>query len=207
MMMVAIDNAQVYLPIILLGAISGQDFVAPFFAAGVAYAFLTPVTYLGMTVLNLIAGKKSFDLHGQRGQFYLVATLGLAVCVGLMSYFVGWPFVKYFYPEDAPATFKFFHWFAIANGCASVRSMMRPIGLKFARLWTVVILSGITLAVQVVALAALIPLWNDWGAAVGLAISSAVGMVIWLIIFEQFRRRPATPAEIATAVSVESPAE
>lgn len=202
-MMVAIDNAQVYLPIILLGAISGQQFVSPFYAAGVAYAFLTPVTYLGMAVLNLIAGKKTFDLHGQRGQFYLAATLGLAVCVGLMSYFVGWPFVKYFYPEDAPATFKFFQWFAVANGCASVRSMMRPIGLKFARLWTVVILSGITLAVQVVALAALIPLWNDWGAAVGLAISSAVGMVIWLIIFEQFRRRPASIAEIASGDSME----
>ncbi len=204
-LMVAIDNAQVYLPIILLGAIAGQNFVSPFYAAGVAYAFLMPVTYLGVAVLNLIAGKKSFDLHGQRGRLYLSATLGLALIVGVLSYVVGWPLVKYFYPADAPVTFTYFHWFAVANGCASVRSMMRPIGLKFARLWTVVMLSGITLAVQVVALVALIPNWEDWGAAVALAISSAVGMVIWLIIFEQFRRTPHSIAE--AAASLDSGAE
>jgi cation transporter-like permease len=80
--------------------------------------------------------------------------------------------------------------------------MMRPIGLKFASLWTVVVLSGLTLLVQLIALGVLIPLWNDSGAAIGLAISSAVSMVFWLGIFEQFRRRPPAPAEIAAAGEV-----
>jgi hypothetical protein len=203
-LMVAIDSAQVYAPIILLGAISGQASVSPFYAAGVAYAFLTPVTYVGQAVLNLVAGKKTFDMHGQRGWYYLVTTLGLAAMVGLLSYFVGKPMVSYFYPGDAPVTFTFFHWFAVANGCASVRAMMRPIGLKFARLWTVVLLSGLTLLVQLIALGALIPLWSDKGAAIGLAISSAVSMVFWLGIFEQFRRRPPAAEEIAAAGDIAS---
>lgn len=188
-LMVAIDNAQVYLPIILLGAIAGNNAVPAFYAAGVGYAFLTPVTHLGQAVLSLIAGKKSFDLHGRRGRLYLGATLGLAVAVGLTSFVIGRWFILYLYPLDAPETLRFYHWVAIANGCASVRSMMRPIGLKFAPLKSVVRLSWITLTAQVVALVAFIPRWEAAGAAGALAISSGVGMVIWLTIFEQFRHQ------------------
>lgn len=191
-LMVAIDNAQVYLPIILLGAIAGAQAVPSLYAAGVGYAFLIPVTHLGQTVLTLIAGKKTFDLHGSRGQLYLYASLGLAVLVGVLSYAIGRPLVQFLYPADAPTTLRFYHWIAVANGCASVRSMMRPIGLKYAPLRSVIRLSWITLAAQVVALVAFIPRWQASGAALALAVSSAIGMVIWLVIFEQFRRAPTT---------------
>ncbi|MDZ4781755.1 MAG: hypothetical protein SGJ19_15995 [Planctomycetia bacterium] len=197
-LMVAIDSAQVYLPIILLGAMAGQNAVPAFYAAGVGYAFLTPITHLGQAVLSLISGKKTFDLHGRRGRIYLATTLGLALAVGLTSYIVGRWLAEYLYPLDAPETLKFYHWMAIANGCASVRALMRPIGLKFAPLKSVVRLSWITLAAQVVALVALIPFWQAAGAAVALAISSAVGMVIWMVIFEQFRSGAASAAEIAS---------
>lgn len=200
-LMIAIDGAQVYLPIILLGALAGKAAVAPFFAAGVGYAFLVPVTHLGQTVLSLISGKKSFDLHGQRGRIYLATTLCLSVGVGLASYAIGGVLINIFYPADAPTTMTFFHWLAVANGCASVRAMMRPIGLKFAPLGSVVRLSWITLATQVIALVALIPLWQAAGAAVALMISSFVGMLIWLVIFEQFRRRGAGGAEQTNSVN------
>ncbi len=196
-LMVAIDNAQVYLPIILLGAMAGKNAVPAFYAAGVGYAFLTPVTHLGQTVLSLISGKKSFDLHGRRGQIYLFTTLGLAIGVGVASYFIGAWLIQWLYPDDAPTTMTFYHWMAIASSCASVRAMMRPIGLKFAPLTSVVRLSWITLAAQVIALVTLIPRWEAAGAAVALAISSAIGMVIWLTIFEQFRRRGPTFSETA----------
>ncbi len=200
-LMVAIDNAQVYLPIILLGAMAGKSAVPALYAAGVGYAFLTPITHMGQAVLSLISGKKTFDLHGRRGRMYLATTLGLALAVGLTSYIVGRWLVEYLYPLDAPDTLKFYHWIAIANGCASVRALMRPIGLKFAPLKSVVRLSWITLAAQVVALAALIPLWQAAGAAIALAISAALGMLIWLAIFEQFRRGTAIAAEVATDVA------
>lgn len=193
-LMVAIDSAQVYLPIILLGAMAGKNAVPAFYAAGVGYAFLTPITHLGQAVLSLISGKKSFDLHGRRGRQYLGTTLALALAVGLTSYVVGRWLVVFLYPLDAPATLKFYHWIAVANGCASVRALMRPIGLKFAPLKSVVRLSWITLAAQVAALVTLIPLWQAAGAAVALAISSAIGMLIWLTIFEQFRRGDTAPA-------------
>lgn len=200
-LMVLIDNCQLYAPGLLLGAMASESEVTLLKVASVGFSFLVPITNLGQTMLNYLAGEATFDFRGKVAKRYAQASLAVAVAVGLLSYFVGAAMIWFFYPADFVDVMKFYHWFALANSFASVRSLMRPLGVKFASLSTIVKLSAVTLAVQLISLVALIPTWKAAGSVMAMAIASGVGMFVWLWIFAQLKGKAADASGAAADAS------
>lgn len=186
-----IDQAQVYIPRLLLGVL-GEDFrdVGALYAAtAVGVIFVFPVQMLSQLVLSLLGGKSSFVLRGRRGWQYLVLTLVFSVAVGLVTYFAGRWLVRVLYPAQAQTALSFFHYIALTNGMLAVKQMIRPVLLKYAWLSTTVLWSGVALAVQLGAIFLLVPRYQADGAAMAMAISGFVGAVIWVAYFLRTHHR------------------
>lgn len=184
------DQAQVYASRVLVGVLNGGAEVAVLYAGtSIGNLFVFPVGLLGSLLLSLLASQTTFSFAGRAGRGYLWFVGATAVGVGVLSFVIGRPLIRALYPELAPATMTFYHWLAFANGCSSVRLLMRPVAVKFAEMPQVVLLSSITLFVQLGALAVLVPIAAARGAAIALALSSALAAVLWLLYFARLGRQ------------------
>ncbi len=184
------EQAQLYASRLIVGIAAGTADVAVFYAGmSIGNLFVFPAGQLGKLVLSLLSGQSQFVLGGSKGRTYVAAVLGLALAVGAASYLLGGWLVRTLYPDLAPETMKFYHWIALANGCTCVRVLMRPVAEKYGALSRVVLLSVIAVLVQLGALVVLVPMAQARGAAIAVALSSALAGALWLVFYAQLRNR------------------
>jgi|GEM_PF-2746127 len=186
-----IEVSLAYAPRIALGALRGEGEVTELVAGtAVANVFVMPVSMVGGLVLSLLAGKTTFALAGRRGHLYVAASVAVALLTVFVSDIFGRLLLSFLYAEVAPDTLKFYRWIALSNGCGAVIVLMRPVGLKYARVRTVAALSGSSLGLQGVGLAILVPRLGAAGAAQALLLSSALSMLLWLGCYLRLMRNP-----------------
>ena len=187
-----IDHSVVNSPRIVLGALRDSTAVTELFAGtSMGNLFVLPIGIVGVLVLSLLSSKQDFALAGRRGSLYLAGCLCTAVGVGCASFLIGRMLVVWRYENVSEATLTFYHWIAVANGCAAVIVLMRPVALKYARIRVVAALSVTTLGLELLMLLILVPLAGARGAAISLAISTGVSMTMWLGSFWLLRRQAA----------------
>lgn len=185
-----IEQLLLYGPRLFLGVLgdSPQEITKLFAATSIANLILLPVTLLGGVIQNYLGAKKSHSLHGRVGSQLMQLTLLSGFGVSILTYAVGYVLIPKLYPNISEIVLGFYGWIAIANGMATVRSILRPIAVKFAPLRRVVSMSSATLVIQIVCLAALIPWYQAAGAAAGMAMAALSGMVVWLYVFHLLRQ-------------------
>jgi hypothetical protein len=195
-----IEQLLLYGPSLFLGVLgnSPQEIVKLFAATSIANIILLPVTLLGGVIQNFLGAKKSHSLHGRVGSQLMQLTLLSGVGVSILTYAVGYVLIPKLYPNISDVVMGFYGWIAIANGMATVRSILRPIAVKFAPLQRVVGMSSLTLAIQIVCLVALIPWYQAAGAAAGMAMAAFSGMLVWLYVYHLLRQegQQLPPAEL-----------
>ena len=183
-----LDQTQVYASRIILGALGGSSQVATLYAGtSIGNMFVLPIGLLGNLIMSLLAGQTSFIFLGRRGKIYLAFITAVSLAATVISYFVGTPVIRLLYPDMAEDVSGFYHWIAIANGCTAVMTLVRPVALKYAKMSRVTALSGTTLALQLGALALMVPFAGARGAAISLALSSGLGAVLWILHIQKLR--------------------
>ena len=182
------EQGQLYASRLIVGIAASTTDVAVFYAGmSIGNLFVFPVGQLGKLVLSILSGQSRFALGGQKGRTYLAVVFGLALAVGAASYLLGGWVVRMLYPDLAPETMKFYHWIALANGLTCVRVLMRPVAEKYGALARVATLSVIAVLIQLGALLVLVPMIQARGAAIAVALSSAVACVLWLGFYAHLR--------------------
>lgn len=180
------EQVQVYASRLILGQFWAMGEVAVLYAGtSIANLFNSPVGMAGGLVLSILAGQRNQAFVGRRRTVYLLVTMGCAVAVGVVSYAVGRWIILWAYPSFGPETLEFYAWIAIANGLTAAMLLLRPVVVRYLPLRRVTLASFSTAAVQVIALVVAVPAFGAKGAAVSLAISSAVAFGQWLRLYWQ----------------------
>lgn len=188
-LMSVVDQSQVYVSRIVLGALAGAADVTVLYAGtSIGNMFIIPLSMVSNLVLSLVAGHKRFALRGRSGYLYVALAVAAGLMTGAASFLLGKPIVRALYPAEAVDTLVFYHWIAVANGCSAVMLLLRPIGVRYSRISLVIAMTGVTLGLQIAALAVLIPVWQARGAAIALAGSSAIGGGLWVGLFALMHR-------------------
>lgn len=183
-LMTLADQSQVYAPRVALGILAATEHVAVLYAGtSIGNIFVLPVGMLGNLVLSLLGGQTKFVLGGRRGGVYFAVVCGLAAVVGVLSYGIGRWLIRMLYPDLAPETLQFFHWIAVANGCAAMTALFRPVSVKYLPLRNASLISLVAAVGQVLLLAVLVPLAGAVGAAQALAASSGMAAGLWMMSF------------------------
>lgn len=182
------EQGQMYAPRLLLGVVSGETAVTIFYAGvSISNLFVAPIGIVGGLVMALLAGKTAYALGGRRHRLYLIASVVAALGVGVASQFIGGWMVRWRYPQQAAATLEFYYWIAIANGFMALTQLLRPIAIRYLSMRLVNVFSAISVGLQVVALSVLTPLYDEHGAAIALAASSALASSFWVYAYYHSR--------------------
>ena len=179
-----INNSQIYVARLVVGAMAGAAQVAVLYPAiAISNIFVMPVTVIAQLVLSLLGGTNKFVLSGKKAVLYFIAVVIFSALFGACSWLFGRYVVTYLYPKFAPVTLSFYGWFAVANSFTCVMMMLRAVMLKYAPLKVTTWLLGIVLAVQSVGLLWLVPNQQAAGAARASCISAIVSAVIFTVYF------------------------